>query len=201
MLLPALRTDDAAKMIPPGFLAPSNVKKALKLGEKPVVYDNVRPSLVPSLLCTRSDISLVHQPPFRHSFGDVLEQPEARYELQGARAANVSVSFVGANPRNDLRLEGTYLEVQQRVDGAAWKVVRTDGHASTLLRWTQTNKATGSSRTDIAWMVEQETEPGVYRIVYRGNSKQPITGRLYGELCSRRLELRACTDTTSPRRV
>lgn len=182
ILLPALRTDDAAQLIPPGRLAPSNVDKAFHLGETKVVYDSVSGAR----RCATSALTSSLQPGgLRKNFGDVITQPEPRYSLSESPAgANVTVAFIGANPRNDLRLEGTYLEVQVREDDGSWRVVRTDGHASTLLRWTLTSKTVGSSQTDIAWLIEPDTPPGTYRIVYRGNHKQPVTGRIYGERLS-----------------
>lgn len=156
VLIPALVDDDAAKMVPPGKLAPLSIDKAFKF-EKPVVYDNA---------------------PFRKSFGDVLEQPNESYQL--ASHPNVTTTFVAANPRNDLRLESTYMEVQQRDEDEpeTWHVVRTDGHHSTTLRWTQTSTATGTSKMDIGWLVEDGTPAGMYRISYFGSSKAPVTGKI-----------------------
>ncbi|UZJ55301.1 hypothetical protein CBS101457_004621 [Exobasidium rhododendri] len=156
VLLPALVDDDAAKMIPPGSLAPLSIEKAFKY-DRPVVYDNS---------------------PFRKSFGDVLEQPQGFYKVNDR--ANVTVTFVAANPRNDLRLESTYLEVQRRDDRNVedWRTVRTDGHHSTTMRWTQTSTTTGTSKMEIGWLVEEGTPPGMYRIVYYGSSKTPFTGKI-----------------------
>lgn len=40
--------------------------------------------------------------------------------------------------QNNLRLEGTFLTVDQLVSGQ-WKIVRTDSHPSTVYRWVRTN--------------------------------------------------------------
>ncbi|KAG6849608.1 hypothetical protein H0H93_006965 [Arthromyces matolae] len=46
----------------------------------------------------------------------------------------VSAQFVGANPRNNLRLESTFLTVDRLVSGQ-WKTVRSDSHPSTIYQW------------------------------------------------------------------
>ncbi|PWN87536.1 Neutral/alkaline nonlysosomal ceramidase [Acaromyces ingoldii] len=157
-LTPALKDDEAAKMVPAGQLPELSFNKALRLGEQPIVYD---------------------RPAFGHKFGDVLVEPLESYQLSAK--PNVTAQFVGANPRNDLRLEATYTEVQkQRSDQEpqTWDVVRTDGHHSTVMRWTQTNKATGSSVIDYGWTVEDGTSAGRYRLVYYGSAKTPVTGKI-----------------------
>ncbi|PWN44106.1 Neutral/alkaline nonlysosomal ceramidase [Ceraceosorus guamensis] len=154
VLVPALTNDDAAGMIPPGELAPSNIGRAFKMGEKRVVYDAA---------------------PFGKSIGDVTVQPEAQYELSSR--PSITARFAGANPRNDLRTEGTFLEVQQQL-GASWRTHRTDAHPSTIFRWKRTNSVRGSSSVEIVWKPDQTDALGVYRLVYRGNAKQPFTGKI-----------------------
>ena len=46
----------------------------------------------------------------------------------------VSVSFVSANPRNDPRRGGSFLTVEQFVNGN-WTVVYTDAHFETKYYW------------------------------------------------------------------
>ncbi|KDN41988.1 hypothetical protein K437DRAFT_168789 [Tilletiaria anomala UBC 951] len=155
-LVPALK--DQAPDPPKGNMVAINIAKALSF-HSPVVYDN--------------------PPPLKH-FGDVLKQPHATYTVNSNDPArnNVTVSFVGANPRNNLRLDSTFFEVQQQAGNGSWLVVRTDGHHTTTMRWTQTNGLIGSSRVDIAWAIEKDTPVGTYRIVYYGSSKTPITGTI-----------------------
>lgn len=156
VLLPAFVDDDAAEMIPPGKLAPLSIEKAYKY-DRPLVYDTA---------------------PFRASFGDVLDQPQDSYSL--ASHPNITATFVSANPRNDLRLESTYMEIQMRdaEDAEAWHTVRTDGHHSTTLRWTQMSTTRGTSQMEIGWQVEAGTAPGMYRMVHFGSSKTPFTGKI-----------------------
>ncbi|TKY90595.1 hypothetical protein EX895_000593 [Sporisorium graminicola] len=165
-LVPALRED--ARDLPIGPQKAFDITKAWKF-KTGVVYDN---------------------PPIGHSFGDVLVQPLLTYPRPASNysyfngsptissSSNITVSFVGANPRNNLRLEGTYFEVQRYDDSGAWLVERTDGHHSTTMRWTRTNEFHGSSKVEIGWDVEPWTKPGLYRIVYYGDRKAPFTGKI-----------------------
>ncbi|KAG6811731.1 hypothetical protein H0H92_006083 [Tricholoma furcatifolium] len=69
--------------------------------------------------------------PIGKSFGEVLVDVDStEYHVNDT----VSVQFVGANPRNNLRLEGTFLTVDQLVSGS-WKSIRSDSHPSTIYKW------------------------------------------------------------------
>jgi len=113
-------------------------------------------------------------PPLGKSFGSVLANVNSTPYHAGDA---VHVQFVGANPRNNLRLEGTFLTVEQLVSGNQWKVVRTDSHPSTVYRWTRTSTITGTSTVDVTWTIESGTTAGSYRIRYFGDSK-PIFGSI-----------------------
>ncbi|KDR69911.1 hypothetical protein GALMADRAFT_255768 [Galerina marginata CBS 339.88] len=88
----------------------------------------------------------------------------------------VSALFVGANPRNNLRLEGTFLTVDQLVSGQ-WKSVRTDSHPSTVYRWTRVSTILGTSSVNVSWTIESGTPAGTYRLSYFGDSK-PFIGSI-----------------------
>ncbi|KAF8058537.1 Neutral/alkaline nonlysosomal ceramidase [Lyophyllum atratum] len=88
----------------------------------------------------------------------------------------VSAQFVGANPRNNLRLEGTFLTVDQQVSGQ-WRTVRSDSHPSTTYQWIRTNTVTGTSTVTISWTIESGTPAGTYRLSYFGDSK-PVIGSI-----------------------
>lgn len=110
---------------------------------------------------------LVDNPPIFKHFGDVLADVESGIYHAGD---TVAVRFVGANPRNNLRLEGTFLTVDRQIDGE-WVVVRTDSHPSTTYQWNRTSKVLGTSTVDIRWTIEDGTPVGTYRITYYGDSK------------------------------
>ncbi len=109
-------------------------------------------------------------PPLGRSFGSVLTQPAASYP----RGATVRADFVTGHPNNNLRTEGTFLEVQLRTpDG--WRTVTTDSEWSTIYRWKR--EYLSVSTAQISWTVPASAEPGTYRIVHHGDAKG-ITGRI-----------------------
>jgi neutral ceramidase len=84
---------------PVGPLPPNNVDNSLSFIAG-VVYDN---------------------PPLFSSFGKVITEPNSEYSIGDV----VNATFVGANPRNNLRLEGTFTEVQQLDESTGdWTTVR-----------------------------------------------------------------------------
>jgi neutral ceramidase len=129
---------------PTGPFPPNNVDNSLDF-ISPVVYDN---------------------PPFFQSFGDVLTQPGTSY----TRGDVITAVFVGANPRNNLRLEGTFTAVEQLNDGV-WTQVRSDADWSLVYTWTSDNELLGTSSVTIDWESELTAEAGTYRIHYYGDSK------------------------------
>jgi neutral ceramidase len=114
-------------------------------------------------------------PPIGKKFGDVVSDvnPNTPYKP----GSLVTTTFVGANPRNNLRLEGTYMTVDQYVSGS-WKTVRTDSHPSTKFGWLRTNTVLGYSTVTTNWTIEAGTPAGTYRLSYYGDSKAPIIGKI-----------------------
>ncbi|KAJ9141641.1 Neutral ceramidase [Pleurostoma richardsiae] len=109
--------------------------------------------------------------PFR-AFGDVRHDVQPTY----ARGAIVSAAFVGANPRNDLRLGGTYATVERLDAGGGteeegWRVVRDDADWDLVFRWRRTSEVLGTSEVEIVWETGEEDEEGTYRIRYFGDAK------------------------------
>jgi neutral ceramidase len=110
--------------------------------------------------------------PVGKSFGQVLTEPQASY----VRGAVINATFVGANPRNNLRLEQTYAAVEQQVNGE-WATVRDDWDWYLSLTWIRDNTLLGTSHVDISWESELDAEPGTYRIHYFGDWKS-IFGKI-----------------------
>ncbi|ORY61323.1 Neutral/alkaline nonlysosomal ceramidase [Pseudomassariella vexata] len=109
--------------------------------------------------------------PLGSSFGDCKVQPNTTY----ARGAVVNATFVGANPRNNLRLEGTFAAVEKLV-GTEWTEVRDDSDWFLVYTWTRTNTVLGYSDVVISWETESDAETGTYRIKYYGDRKALIGG-------------------------
>ncbi|KAG8902823.1 hypothetical protein FRB99_004064 [Tulasnella sp. 403] len=114
---------------------------------------------------SKTPVVVDRAPLFKH-FGTVLNDVQESY----VTGDTVSVVFQGANPRNNLHLEGTFFTIK-RLKRDHWVIVRTDSHPSTTFRWTRTNKELGYSTVNITWTIEANTQPGEYRIQYYGDAK------------------------------
>ncbi|KAL5638356.1 hypothetical protein ACGC1H_005139 [Rhizoctonia solani] len=112
--------------------------------------------------------------PIGKSFGSVLTDVTTSTPYK--RGQTVTAVFQGANPRNDLRLESTFITVDMLV-GGSWKTVRTDSHPSTKFGWLRTNTALGYSTVTANWTIEGTTPAGSYRLAYYGNNK-PLIGSI-----------------------
>lgn len=112
--------------------------------------------------------------PSGKSFGAVIKQPPS----SSARGDVISVTFQGANPRNNLRLEGTFAAVEKLGDdGETWTQVLSDSDWRLVYTWKRTNFVLGYSEVTIDWETNEEDEPGTYRIKYYGDSK-PLIGSI-----------------------
>jgi neutral ceramidase len=106
--------------------------------------------------------------PIGQSFGQCTGQPAASY----ARGAVINATFVGANPRNNLRLEGTYAAVEQLSSTNTWTQVLSDYDWRLVYTWTRTNTILGYSQVVISWETDTTLDvAGTYRIRYYGDSK------------------------------
>ncbi|KZT65421.1 Neutral/alkaline nonlysosomal ceramidase [Daedalea quercina L-15889] len=114
-------------------------------------------------------------PPLGKNFGDVLVDVEVDSPYHAGDT--VVAQFVGANPRNNLRLEQTFMTVDRSLD-EEWVPVRSDSHPSTAYRWERTNVPFGISTVNVTWEIESNTPAGTYRFTYYGDAKNvvgPIT--------------------------
>ncbi|KAK1831094.1 Neutral/alkaline nonlysosomal ceramidase, partial [Podospora conica] len=109
--------------------------------------------------------------PAGKKFGQCTASPAGEY----ARGAVVRATFIGANPRNDLRLGGTFAAVERRRDDGVWERVRDDEDWNLVYEWKRTNVVLGWSEVTIQWETEGE-ERGRYRIRYYGDAKGVIGG-------------------------
>ncbi|MGL4306127.1 MAG: neutral/alkaline non-lysosomal ceramidase N-terminal domain-containing protein [Mycobacteriaceae bacterium] len=114
-------------------------------------------------------MSVVDIPSPGTQFGDVLVAPEGSYFT----GDQVSVSFSGANPNNNLRRYDTYLLVEKQ-EGSQWRAVHDDSDWSTKIYF----DVLGPINTcRITWDIPGDTAAGTYRIRYFGDAKS-ITGAL-----------------------
>lgn len=119
---------------------------------------------------------IVDNPPFLKRFGDVVSSPSTSQTF--GPGANVSATFVGANPRNNLRLEGTFTGID-KLDSSSntWTQVLDDSDYEVAMRWTRTSTILGTSQVTIWWVIGQGTPAGTYRIHYYGDAKS-LTGTI-----------------------
>jgi neutral ceramidase len=97
---------------------------------------------------------IVDRAPLFKSFGAVSADVQPRY-LAGQ---TISARFVGANPRNDFRLEGTFASVEKYdPDISVWERVRDDDDWSVVYEWARTSTVLGTSEVTISWETGWET--------------------------------------------
>ncbi|KAJ7775713.1 Neutral/alkaline nonlysosomal ceramidase [Mycena maculata] len=135
--------------------------------------DAAPPELTSSAISLQTAV-IFDAAPIGKSFGQVMTDVITTTAYQAGQT--VFAIFVGANPRNNLRLEGTFLSVEQDVSGT-WTPVRSDSHPSTLYQWTRVSTILGTSSVNISWTIESGTPAGTYRLQYFGDSK-PLIGSI-----------------------
>lgn len=113
--------------------------------------------------------------PIGSPYGSVLSQPNDTYTIGSV----VNVTFQGANPRNNLRLEGTFAAIEQlsTTDNTTWTQVRSDYDWYLVYTWERTDTVLGYSEVTISWETETYASPGTYRVVYYGDQKN-ILGKI-----------------------
>jgi neutral ceramidase len=109
--------------------------------------------------------------PLFKSFGDVLVDVGGLY-YQGEA---VAVTFVGANPRNNLRPGDTFAAVEKMVGSRygshTWTRVRDDSDWVLVYEWKRTNTVLARSEVTLTWETSVEDEAGTYRLRYYGDAK------------------------------
>jgi neutral ceramidase len=105
---------------------------------------------------------------FGRSFGQVTKDVLSTY----TRGAMVSATFVGANPRNNLRLEGTFAAVEKQSSDGSWVQVKNDEDWELVYQWKRVNGLTGTSDVTISWDTALTApEMGTYKFKYYGDAK------------------------------
>jgi len=120
-----------------------------------------------------TDVVYDSVPPGKN-FGDVVTNAAYSYN----RGETVSVTFWGGHPKNDLKTQSSYLEVQKKT-GDTWTTVYYDWDWCTTSRWTRISTLLGTSQVTITWNIPQDAMPGTYRIKYNGANKSIWTGKIH----------------------
>ncbi|ATB33737.1 neutral/alkaline ceramidase [Melittangium boletus] len=111
--------------------------------------------------------------PLTKSFGSLVTDARAAY----ARNETVSVKFWGGHPKNNLHIQGSYLQVQRK-SGSTWVTVADDASWETTYRWERNNcfPTFGCSYVTIDWRIPSDTPAGTYRIRHEGDWKSGWDG-------------------------
>jgi neutral ceramidase len=109
--------------------------------------------------------------PLFASFGSVQTDAAASY----ARGQTARTVFWGGHPKNNLKIQGTYLEVQRRVNNV-WVTVARDWDPETRYIWQRDGIA--NSKITIEWDIPADAAPGQYRLVHSGHWKSGWTGAI-----------------------
>lgn len=111
--------------------------------------------------------------PIARDFGDIKTDVESSYSV----GDTVTASFWSGHPRNDFRIGGSFLEIQQKVDGN-WLTIAYDWDWSTTYRWKRRSVLLGTSESTITWTIPEGTSNGTYRIKHNGAYKH-ISGNIH----------------------
>ncbi|KAK0891015.1 hypothetical protein LTR02_014319 [Friedmanniomyces endolithicus] len=152
-------------------------------GPQPQININESLSFITPVIADRA--------PFFKSFGGVTSDVLAQYKP----GETITARFVGASPRNNLRLGETFAAVERFEEGEeGWRRVRDDGDWSLVFEWKRTSTVTGTSEVRVSWETEWET--GGWRgdrgkgaehgdLMVRGNGGEELRGlyrlRYYGD--------------------
>lgn len=94
--------------------------------------------------------------------------------------STVTATFHAAHPKNNLRTQGTFLEVhrwledESRAQGGVWVMHADDGDANTFFHWRRCG--TFASTVTVEWCIPEATPTGKYRIKVNGDFKRFFTG-------------------------
>jgi neutral ceramidase len=114
------------------------------------------------------------QPLFKQ-FGGVHSDARSSY----GRGDTAKVTFWGGHPKNNLKIQGTFLEVQ-RLAGSTWVTVARDWDWETRYRWKRNPcvPTLACSQVTIEWDIPDDAPPGTYRIRHYGHWKSGWDGKI-----------------------
>lgn len=157
----------AAKMLPDGEI-PSVILI-------PVPFPTVEPT--PRDLTGETinfQTGVVHdQAPIFKKIGDIVDDTQDVYQ----KGEQVTASFWSGHPKNNLRTQSTFMEVQFWRDDH-WQVIATDNDWETLYEWGRIDGFWGTSQATLTWNIPSDIASGYYRLVHFGDEKKPVTGEI-----------------------
>ncbi|EGE80555.2 alkaline ceramidase [Blastomyces dermatitidis ATCC 18188] len=164
--LPYLKDSPSRKKLPPFPAGPS-----------PPIHTDISYSFITPVIHDTT--------PIQKKFGDAISSPDKSKAYKPGDT--VRTKFIGANPRNNLRLEGTYTAVEYSAPGSrSWEVVRDDFDWTLVYHWKRINPVLGTSEVTVEWLIDDEfysvgnprkLKSGTYRMRYFGDWKK-INGEI-----------------------
>jgi len=112
-------------------------------------------------------------PPIFKSIGDLVQNANGSY----VKGNQVVVKFWSGHPKNNLRTQGTFMEVQYWQNGQ-WNVVATDNDWSTKYEWKRIDNVWGTSHAILTWNIPSDVPSGYYRLKHIGDKKNGWTGQI-----------------------
>lgn len=113
------------------------------------------------------------QAPLFKSIGDIVTDVKTSYD----KGDTVKVVFWTGHPRNDLRTQDTFLEVQLK-EGNNWITIATDNDWETKYQWKRVDPIWGTSQAKITWAIPSDATSGTYRVRHKGDKKTPGSGKI-----------------------
>jgi len=105
-------------------------------------------------------------------FGSVAIEPDKDQYVRGNDT--VFAAFRSANPRNNQRIESTFLTVDLLTDEGNWQTRYVDGDWCTRFYW-KGDIFLGNSFAEISWIIPTDATQGIYRICHYGTRKKLIS--------------------------
>ena len=112
-------------------------------------------------------------PPPGSSFGATVIDADASYQA----GDTVRAVFQASSPNSDLKTDGSFLFVEQKLADDSWQVIATDADPETSFVWNSDTPepqllATVTSTAEILWRIPRNTAAGTYRIRFEGVANQ-----------------------------
>lgn len=106
-----------------------------------------------------------------NAFGEVYKQPKANYQP----GDTAQVVFWGAHPKNNYRIQDTFLAIQQFKNGQ-WITIKRDRDWETAYHWERSGLS--YSLVTINWRIGKDVQGGLYRIAHYGDAKALFTQKI-----------------------
>lgn len=112
-------------------------------------------------------------PPPGSSFGAVVTDAAATYQA----GETVRAVFQASSPNSDLKTEGSFLFVEQKLANDTWQTIATDSDPETSFVWHSDSPepqllASVTSTAEILWRIPRNTPAGTFRIRFEGVANQ-----------------------------